>query len=134
MKPTEDLNMVRRSKRSGKHTIRLSDEMSCNEIYKQLHQAGCGLTIDCVHKNWTGDYDSTMDKVVYPTNWNFLTGDKTSLYNLARHGYLIDNKGEINFPLIGAGSGSPPSRPPPPSSSPGCAKVTKSDNKINANK
>lgn len=25
------------------------------------------------------------------TNWNFVTGDKTSLYKLARQGYMIDN-------------------------------------------
>lgn len=36
-------------------------------------------------------YDSTMGQNTAPTNWNFLTGDKTMLYNLARHGYLIDN-------------------------------------------
>ncbi|MBI3884086.1 MAG: SCO family protein [Sphingobacteriales bacterium] len=28
---------------------------------------------------------------VQNTNWNFVTGDKTSLYDLARHSYLIDN-------------------------------------------
>lgn len=61
MKPSDDPNMGRRSKRSSKHTIRLSDEMSCNEIYKQLHHAGYDVTIDWVTNNWTGDYDSTMD-------------------------------------------------------------------------
>lgn len=31
-------------------------------------------------------------KPLVNTNWKFLTGDKTQLYNLARNGYLIDNQ------------------------------------------
>ncbi|MES2430113.1 MAG: SCO family protein [Bacteroidota bacterium] len=44
-----------------------------------------------VDEKYTIYYDSTMNKNVQNSNWNFLTGDKTSLYNLARHGYMIDN-------------------------------------------
>src|SRR5205085_6467413 len=36
----------------------------------------------------TGTDATTTSK---KTNWNFVTGDKTQLYKLARQGYLIDN-------------------------------------------
>ena len=32
----------------------------------------------------------TLKPVINP-NWNFLTGDKTALYKIAREGYMIDN-------------------------------------------
>lgn len=39
------------------------------------------------------DADSALLAQPVPanTNWNFVTGDKTSLYSMARHSYLIDN-------------------------------------------
>jgi protein SCO1 len=38
------------------------------------------------------DYDTASAyKDVTNSNWNFVTGDKAALYNMARHGYLIDN-------------------------------------------
>jgi protein SCO1/2 len=38
-------------------------------------------------------YDSLKDNKPIPanSNWIFVTGDKTSLYDMARHSYLIDN-------------------------------------------
>lgn len=39
------------------------------------------------------DYDpitGNKESLVNP-NWNFVTGDKAALYNMARHSYLIDN-------------------------------------------
>ncbi|MDB5278965.1 MAG: hypothetical protein JWR61_3920 [Ferruginibacter sp.] len=38
-------------------------------------------------------YDTLTGDKQTPANpvWNFVTGDKTSLYNMARHSYLIDN-------------------------------------------
>jgi protein SCO1 len=39
------------------------------------------------------EYDSTMRSSVNLKNpcWHFVTGDKAALYNLARHGYMIDS-------------------------------------------
>ncbi len=39
------------------------------------------------------DYDPITGNKQSPANpnWNFVTGDKTALYNMARHSYLIDN-------------------------------------------
>ena len=39
------------------------------------------------------EYDTATGDKQLPlnTNWNFLTGDKTALYDMARHSYLIDN-------------------------------------------
>jgi protein SCO1/2 len=38
-------------------------------------------------------YDTLTGAKQTPANpiWNFVTGDKTALYNMARHSYLIDN-------------------------------------------
>lgn len=36
-------------------------------------------------------YDSSLTSASVNSNWNFLTGDKASLYKLARQGYHIDN-------------------------------------------
>ena len=36
------------------------------------------------------DYD-TATKTLFNLNWNFVTGDKTSLYKMARQSYAIDN-------------------------------------------
>jgi protein SCO1 len=35
--------------------------------------------------------DSGIDNAINNPNWNFVTGDKTSLYKMARQGYMIDN-------------------------------------------
>ena len=37
------------------------------------------------------DYDSTMKGEIQNTNWNFVTGDKATLYRMARHSYLVDD-------------------------------------------
>jgi protein SCO1/2 len=37
------------------------------------------------------DYDTAGKQPVNNTNWNFLTGDKTALYKMARQSYGIDN-------------------------------------------
>ena len=37
------------------------------------------------------DYDTTRNHKPQNPNWNFLTGDKTALYKMARQGYMIDN-------------------------------------------
>ncbi len=37
------------------------------------------------------DYDSTMKDATQNINWNFVTGNKAALYNMAKHSYLIDN-------------------------------------------
>ncbi len=48
-------------------------------------------------KNADGSYKINFDtshnpQLVTPNpNWNFVTGDKTSLYKMARQGYMIDN-------------------------------------------
>jgi protein SCO1/2 len=46
-------------------------------------------------KQEKGDYtlipDTTGSISIQPGNWLFLTGDKKTLYGLARHGYVIDN-------------------------------------------
>jgi protein SCO1/2 len=36
------------------------------------------------------EYDSTMTGTTN-TNWNFVTGDKATLYKMARHSYLLDD-------------------------------------------
>ena len=35
--------------------------------------------------------DPTASTAISNTNWNFVTGDKTQLYKMARQGYMIDN-------------------------------------------
>lgn len=48
-------------------------------------------------KNPDGSYKIEYDTTTNPNqqitnpNWNFLTGDKTALYKMARQGYMIDN-------------------------------------------
>lgn len=46
-------------------------------------------------KNEEGSYKiekpAEMDTAINNPNWNFLTGDKTQLYKMARQGYMIDN-------------------------------------------
>ena len=48
-------------------------------------------------KNADGSYKIEYDTITNPNqqitnpNWNFLTGDKTALYKMARQGYMIDN-------------------------------------------
>ncbi len=46
-------------------------------------------------KNEDGSYkitaDSTARPVIQKTNWQFVTGDKTALYFMARQSYMIDN-------------------------------------------
>lgn len=39
------------------------------------------------------DYDPATNNNQAPSNsnWNFVTGDKAALYNMARHSYLLDN-------------------------------------------
>jgi protein SCO1/2 len=50
-----------------------------------------------LEKNTDGTYKIVYDTLTgakqTPANpmWNFVTGDKTALYNMARHSYLIDN-------------------------------------------
>ena len=50
-----------------------------------------------LEKNTDGSYKISYDTLtgakLTPANpvWNFVTGDKTALYNMARHSYLIDN-------------------------------------------
>ena len=42
--------------------------------------------------NYFISFDSSdLLKPVNNSNWNFVTGDKRDLYNMARHSYLIDN-------------------------------------------
>jgi len=37
------------------------------------------------------DYDTANHQQIINPNWNFVTGDKTSLYKMARQSYMIDN-------------------------------------------
>jgi protein SCO1/2 len=37
------------------------------------------------------EYDSTMQGNIKNSNWNFVTGDKSTLYSMAQHSYLINN-------------------------------------------
>jgi len=37
------------------------------------------------------EFDSSMKGPVQNNNWNFVTGDKSTLYRMARHSYLLDN-------------------------------------------
>lgn len=41
-------------------------------------------------------YDSNSTAPVKNTNWEFVTGDKKKLYDMARHSYLIDNNKSID--------------------------------------
>ena len=55
------------------------------------------MLLGTVNKKEDGSYHfdtaaSLSDKPIpFNTVWNFVTGDKASLYGMARHGYLIDN-------------------------------------------
>lgn len=45
------------------------------------------------------EYDTTGKSVINP-NWNFVTGDKASLYKMARESYMIDNNKPDSSQLI----------------------------------
>lgn len=38
------------------------------------------------------NYDSTMSSGIKNTCWNFVTGNKAALYNMARHSYMLDDE------------------------------------------
>jgi len=52
-----------------------------------------GKLVKSADGSYTIDYDTAAGKqqTVINPNWNFLTGDKTALYKMARQGYGIDN-------------------------------------------
>ncbi len=68
-----------------------TDSVSLMKAYEQKMLKGD------LKKQEDGSYKFTpslsSDSVLVTTNhnWHFLTGDKSMLYNLARHGYMIDN-------------------------------------------
>jgi protein SCO1 len=45
------------------------------------------------------EYDTSGKPIINP-NWNFVTGDKTSLYKMARESYMIDNNKPDSSQLI----------------------------------
>jgi protein SCO1 len=45
------------------------------------------------------EYDTSGKQIINP-NWNFVTGDKTSLYKMARESYMIDNNKPDSSQLI----------------------------------
>jgi protein SCO1/2 len=45
------------------------------------------------------EYDTAGKPIINP-NWNFVTGDKTSLYKMARESYMIDNNKPDSSQLI----------------------------------
>jgi protein SCO1 len=45
------------------------------------------------------EYDNSGKQIINP-NWNFVTGDKTSLYKMARESYIIDNNKPDSSQLI----------------------------------
>ena len=42
--------------------------------------------------SYTFYYDSTMKSGIQNTCWNFVTGNKSDLYSMARHSYLLDDE------------------------------------------
>ena len=60
-----------------------------------------------LEKNADGSYRIEYDTshssqpVMSNPNWNFLTGDKTALYKMARQGYMIDNNKPDSMQNIG---------------------------------
>ncbi len=64
-----------------------TDSVSILKMYEQKMLNG-----RLVQRN-DGSYkiDSIKSASISHTNWNFLTGDKTELYRMARNGYMVDN-------------------------------------------
>ena len=50
-----------------------------------------GKLVQKMDASYKIEYDSSMKSAVQNTNWNFVTGDKSALYRMARHSYLLDN-------------------------------------------
>jgi protein SCO1/2 len=50
-----------------------------------------GKLVQKMDASYKIEYDSSMKTAVQNTNWDFVTGDKSALYRMARHSYLLDN-------------------------------------------
>jgi protein SCO1/2 len=65
------------------------DSVSILKAYEQ--KMVNGKLIQKSDGSYKVEYDSTMKNNALDNNWDFVTGDKTLLYRMARHSYLLDD-------------------------------------------